>query len=262
MKILKISKVFLVVALATGLSSILSISAHAQEQLPEDNGLTSYHSSPRYRESESHPLRILGYVLHPVGWLAREVVFRPISYFASSTEVTRSVFGFREPFDYRKPECFSADDSTPDCRSVLPFNYETSSAIPEEGEISDAIAAVDSGRHVYFPDVNFDFNKRTLSSLGKGRTKQIAEMLKGDNNVTVVLQGHTDYKGSDAYNQKLGMDRAEAVKGELVALGVNPDRLSTVSFGESRPAVNEDSDWARAVNRRVETHVSEQVASR
>jgi len=71
----------------------------AQDLLPADNGLASYHSSPRYRESESHPLRVAAYVLHPIGWLAREVVFRPFSYFASSTETTRSVFGYREPFD-------------------------------------------------------------------------------------------------------------------------------------------------------------------
>ena len=40
----------------------------------------------------------------PLGWLAREAVFRPISYFASSTEVTRSVMGYREPYDFRQPE--------------------------------------------------------------------------------------------------------------------------------------------------------------
>ncbi|MCB0311192.1 MAG: hypothetical protein KDD42_08150, partial [Bdellovibrionales bacterium] len=50
----------------------------AQDQLPYDNGLSTYHSAPRYRESESHPLRVLAYVVHPVGWLAREVIFRPL----------------------------------------------------------------------------------------------------------------------------------------------------------------------------------------
>ena len=50
----------------------------AQDQLPYDNGLATYHTAPRYRESESHPLRIVAYALHPIGWALREGVFRPL----------------------------------------------------------------------------------------------------------------------------------------------------------------------------------------
>ncbi len=238
--------------------------AAAQDMLPADNGLATYHTSPRYRESESHPLRIVAYVLHPVGWVLREVIFRPFSYFASSTEVTRSVLGYREPFDYRQPECFSADDSVPDCRSVVPFNYDPSqddsSASSVVGTSSPDVVAV-GGKEVYLENVNFDFNKRTLNDLGKGRVKQVAELLKKDGNVKVVLQGHTDYKGTEAYNLKLGMDRAEAVRSELVALGVGAERLSTVTFGESQPLFAEQEDWARALNRRVEVHPGDVAAA-
>lgn len=221
----------------------------AQDHLPADNGLVSYHTAPRYRESESHPLRVLAYVVHPIGWVAREVIFRPLSYFASSTEVTRSVMGYREPFDYRQPECFSADDSTPDCRTLMPFNYDSiGGAGAGEG------AVVSSERAVYFPDVNFDFDSRSLNGLGKAKAAQVGQMLAKDQSVKVVLQGHTDYKGSDQYNMKLGMDRAEAVRKELVSLGVSAERLSTVSFGESQPLFAEQEDWARAANRRVEVH--------
>jgi outer membrane protein OmpA-like peptidoglycan-associated protein len=229
----------------------------AQDLLPADNGLASYHSSPRYRESESHPLRVAAYVLHPIGWLAREVVFRPFSYFASSTETTRSVFGYREPFDYRQPDCFSADDSSPDCRTIMPFNYDnpvtdgTGSAV--EGQ--PVAAAVASDRQVYMPDVNFDFDKRALNDLGRGRAHQLAALLKKEPGLKVVLQGHADFKGDDGYNQKLGMDRADALRQELVALGVPADRLSTISFGESQPLLADQEDWARAVNRRVEVSV-------
>lgn len=225
--------------------------ARAQDLLPADNGLEDYHTAPRWRETESHPLRILAYVVHPIGWVARELVFRPLSYFASSTEVTRSVMGYREPFDYRQPECFSADDSVPDCRSVLPFNYEQAGSGEAEATVAPAAA------RMYFPNVNFDFNKRTLNALGRGKVRQVADMLKGDMSVRVVLEGHADYMGTDAYNQKLGMDRAEAVRAELVRLGVAADRLATVTFGESRPLINEQTDDARAVNRRVEVNVDE-----
>lgn len=217
----------------------------AQDQLPADNGIATYHTSPRYRESESHPFRVLAYVVHPIGWVAREVLFRPLSYFASSSETRRSVMGYREPFDYRQPECFSADDSVPDCRSVQPFNYDSN-----EKEDTGTVVAE---RSVYFPNVNFDFDVRKLNQLGKGRVREIAKML-GEGDVKVVLQGHTDYMGSDKYNEKLGMDRAEAVRAELLSLGIAADRLSTVTFGETQPIFTEQEDWARAVNRRVEVH--------
>ncbi len=220
--------------------------AVAQDVLPADNGLATYHTAPRYRESESHPLRVAAYILHPVGWVLREAIFRPLSYFASSTEVTRSVMGYREPYDYRQPECFSADDSVPDCRSVAPFNYATSGASSRDGVVTS------SSHEVYFPDVNFDFDHSRLNDLGRGRTHQIANLLREDQHVHVVLQGHADFKGSDAYNQKLGLNRAEAVKRELTALGVPTERLSTVTFGKTQPALTESEDWARAVNRRVE----------
>ena len=150
----------------------------AQDRLPYDNGIFTYHTAPRYRDSESHPLRILAYAVHPIGWLARELVFRPISYFASSTEVTRSVMGYREPFDFRQPECFSADDSVPDCRAYPPYNYGAA----DEGKLTS-----DVERHVYFPDVNFDFNVRRLNDLGVGRAHQISQLLEKSPGVRVVL---------------------------------------------------------------------------
>ena len=253
MRTIKFFSISLLAALSLSVSMVNS--AVAQDVLPADNGLETYHTSPRYRESESHPLRVLAYVVHPVGWLLREGIFRPLSFFASSTEVTRSVMGYREPYDYRQPECFSADDSVPDCRSVQPFNYATA---PTN---DDDTAALDtsSTRQVYFPNVNFDFNKRTLNQLGRGRVQQIAQMLSESPNLKVVLQGHTDYKGTNKYNEKLGLDRAESVRQELIALGVPADRLSTVTFGETQPVYTEDTDWARAVNRRVEVQADAPV---
>ncbi|MCB0330916.1 MAG: OmpA family protein [Bdellovibrionales bacterium] len=246
--------VFVVVLAAFAL---LVMPVQAQDQLPRDNGISTYHSGPHYRESESHPLRVLGYVLHPIGWVAREVIFRPLSYFASSSETRRSVMGYRDPFDYRQPECFSSDHTSPDCRSVLPYNYDA--AAPEATEVVME-QVVEPVRQVYFPDVNFDFDKSHLSDLGKGRAYQIAELLKGESGVHVVLEGHTDFIGSEGYNEKLGTKRAEAVRTELVALGVPADRLSTVTFGKSQPLLAQETDWARAVNRRVEIHVDEATA--
>ena len=76
---------------------LIPTASFAQDQLPRDNGLATYHVAPHYRPSESHPLRIVGYVVHPIGWVLREVLFRPFSYFASSSETRRSVLGYRDP---------------------------------------------------------------------------------------------------------------------------------------------------------------------
>jgi outer membrane protein OmpA-like peptidoglycan-associated protein len=262
-------KALLTPLLSLGISA-LSLSAVptgllAQEVLPPDNGLTNYHTSPRYRESESHPFRVLAYIVHPIGWVAREVIFRPLSYFASSTEVTRSVMGYREPFDYRQPECFSADDSSPDCRSLAPFNYDGQvSEVAAVSEGSDGGIPVDSAvdatsiaaRQVYFPDVNYDFDIKKLNDLGRGRAHQIAQLLSKEPGLKVVLQGHADAIGSDTYNDQLGMARADALREELLALGVPAERLSTVTFGETQPVFSGEEPWARAVNRRVEVHVT------
>jgi outer membrane protein OmpA-like peptidoglycan-associated protein len=218
----------------------LNCVAVAQDTLPRDNGIYTYYTAPEWRESEAHPLRIAAYVLHPIGWALREGITRPLSYFASSTEVRRSVMGYRYPFDFRNPECFSSDDNLPDCRTVMPFNYQ----------VSDD---VDRATEIYFPNVNFDFDKRSLNPKGVEMVSKIASTLKKESNVKVVLQGHTDYIGSNAYNEVLGLDRANAVRDELVRLGVTIDRLSTVSFGETVPLVNDKGNDARAANRRVET---------
>jgi outer membrane protein OmpA-like peptidoglycan-associated protein len=227
---------------------VVSVS-HAQDTLPRDNSNITYYTQPEWRSSEVHPLRLAAYLLHPVGWVAREVIGRPISYFASSTPTRRSVMGYRYPYDYRQPECFSPSDTVPDCHTLAPFNYSLGTATEDTGDVAQS--------QVYFPNVNFDFDRRQLNTLGKGVAKRIAKKLMEEEGLKVVLQGHADYLGSENYNDVLGMDRAKALKTELMQLGVPEDRVSTVSFGETSPLVDEQTDEARAVNRRVEVHLAE-----
>ncbi len=229
----------------------VSTQSAAQDLLPRDNGVNPAHASPRWRESEEHPLRILAYALHPIGWLAREAVFRPLSAFAASTETTRSVMGFREPFDYRESSCFSTSDQAPNCHELLPY----SGIGNDSGEGQSADFDVAAARQVFFPDVNFEFNKSGLNNLGKARVKQMASLLESTPEMNVVVEGHTDFKGSDSYNLKLGEKRAAAVINELVQQGITSERLSPISYGESKPLYTEETDWARAANRRVQFSV-------
>ncbi len=234
----------------------MSSAAVAQDLLPRDNGIYNYHRAPRYRPSESHPLRIFAYLVHPIGWIAREGIFRPISAFTSSTTFTRSFFGYREPFDYREAECFSSSDAIPDCRQVPPYTNigGVAGSLVSGGPAEEDMA--DSGeRQVFFPDVNFEFDKAQLNDLGRGRVRQIAQLLASVPSLSVVIEGHTDFVGSDEYNQSLGERRAQAVISELVELGIDPNRLSPISYGEGKPVFTEEEDWARAVNRRVQFSV-------
>ena len=247
------ARIYLVlfILMSFGLVSV----ANAQDLLPRDNGIFSYHQPPRYRESEAHPLRFAAYIVHPVGWILREGIFRPFSAMASSTEFTRSFMGYREPFDYREPDCYSAD-STPDCRTIAPI----AGTLKAQGEQTAADTPADAStlgeRQVFIPDVNFEFDKAALNDLGKGRVRQIAQLLASVPSLNVVVSGHTDFKGSDTYNQELGMQRAQAVITELTELGIDPARMSPVSYGKSQPVFTEEEDWARAVNRRVQFSVS------
>lgn len=108
---------------------------------------------------------------------------------------------------------------------------------------------------VFFPDVAFRFDSAELSELGRGKIYLTAQKIKAKSDVLVIIGGHTDYIGSDDYNQKLGLHRAETVKLELVRLGVNPANMSVESSGESRPVIDQRTHWARAINRRVEIKV-------
>lgn len=232
-------------AVVMSVVSLMPYTAGAQDLLPEtdDAVMGDYHNSPRYRESESHPLRVLAYVVHPVGWVLREIIFRPLSYFAGSTPETKSVMGYREPFDFRTPSCFKHDDEVPNCRSISPFDYNK----PVSEESEDKV--------IYLPDVNFDFNKRSLNKRGKEKVREVAELLKREGPVEVVLEGNTDKRGTEDYNQKLGLGRAESVKAELARQGVPGQKMKTISYGETRPLFNEDEEWAYAANRRVAVRV-------
>lgn len=103
--------------------------------------------------------------------------------------------------------------------------------------------------------VHFEFDKYVLTPLGKEVLDSAAGTLKKYPNVKVVLEGHTCSCGTERYNYALGMRRAQAVKDHIVQKGISPSRLSTVSYGELRPAVVERTKADHARNRRVEFNV-------
>jgi outer membrane protein OmpA-like peptidoglycan-associated protein len=100
--------------------------------------------------------------------------------------------------------------------------------------------------------VHFDFDKANIRSDSVPILREAANTLKENPSVHVVVEGHTDSKGTEAYNQRLSLRRAEAVKDYLVKLGVSASRLTVRGKGESQPVASNDTEEGRAENRRVE----------
>jgi len=104
-------------------------------------------------------------------------------------------------------------------------------------------------------DVLFDFDKAVIKPEGKSKLDDLAAKVKAINLEVVIAIGHTDSIGSDAYNQKLSVRRAESVKAYLVSKGVEPNRIYTEGKGEKQPVASNKTADGRQKNRRVEIEV-------
>ncbi len=103
--------------------------------------------------------------------------------------------------------------------------------------------------------VHFDFDKAVIRPDAVPVLDEAVEVLKAQGGVAVIVEGHTDSVGSEAYNKKLSLRRADSVRRYLVKHGIPADRVTTEGFGESRPVASNDTADGRAQNRRVELRV-------
>lgn len=100
--------------------------------------------------------------------------------------------------------------------------------------------------------VNFDFNSALIQPASYPLLDQVAELLREHEDWSIMLEGHTDNIGTDAFNKDLSSRRAAAVQAYLVSKGVAAGRLSSQGFGFDRPVASNDTQGGRALNRRVE----------
>lgn len=105
-------------------------------------------------------------------------------------------------------------------------------------------------------NVLFDFDKSDLTPAAKAQLDTLMDKLRNADVVSIKVIGHTDSKGSDAYNQALSERRASIVAAYLLSQGLAPNKLTSEGRGESEPVADNASDEGRAENRRVELHIN------
>jgi len=105
-------------------------------------------------------------------------------------------------------------------------------------------------------NIYFDFDRSNIRPDYQPVMEGIAEWLNRNGHKQLLIEGHCDERGTSEYNLALGERRSLSVRKYLVGLGISPDRLHTISYGEEKPAVSGHDESAWAENRRAEFKVS------
>jgi peptidoglycan-associated lipoprotein len=127
---------------------------------------------------------------------------------------------------------------------------EEKEEVKEEVVVKEEVAVYKTPDMVMQEDIYFDFDKSTLTPTAQDNLLQKAEWLRENPDATVTIEGNCDDRGTNEYNLALGDRRAESAKAFLVDLGIDPSRLTTISYGEERPVDPRQNEEAWAKNRR------------
>jgi len=117
------------------------------------------------------------------------------------------------------------------------------------------IATPTSEKVTFAADAFFDFDKAVLKPEGRAKLDDLVGKMSGLNLEVIIAVGHTDSIGTEAYNQRLSVRRADAVKAYLVSKGIEKNRVYTEGKGEKQPVASNKTAEGRAKNRRVEIEV-------
>ena len=117
------------------------------------------------------------------------------------------------------------------------------------------IAAEGEDKILELKYINFQTGSANLTEDSRYEVDYAAELMKRYPDLNFELGGHTDNTGEAAMNRELSQARADAVRAELIAMGVSPDRLTAVGYGATRPMADNDTEEGRAQNRRTELKI-------
>ncbi len=136
------------------------------------------------------------------------------------------------------------------------FNYDlTQEKTYRESRLEIGLSPVASGVSFSIRNILFDFDSYRIRPESKPELARLADFMKHHPNISVIIQGHTDDRGSQSYNQELSQRRAQAVMQALIEMGVDAKRMKAVGFGETRPLVENTDEEHRQMNRRVEIKI-------
>lgn len=144
----------------------------------------------------------------------------------------------------------SKDKTTTDPEVTEPTTIEEPDDVVDD-EMSVGDSGVEDVKMPVVGDVFFDYDKFALSADSRSALENNARQLRDASSFDIVIEGHCDERGTNAYNLALGEKRAKAAKDYLVSLGVSPRRVTTVSYGEERPFEKGNNERAWAKNRRA-----------
>jgi peptidoglycan-associated lipoprotein len=100
-------------------------------------------------------------------------------------------------------------------------------------------------------DVFFDFDRYEVRAGDKGTLDENAKWLKSNQSALLLIEGHTDERGTNEYNLALGERRAKATRDYLVSVGIDEGRITVISYGEERPVCTDKTEACWAKNRRA-----------
>ncbi len=121
----------------------------------------------------------------------------------------------------------------------------------QEAKADDMLAAINKeGKIALY--INFETSKAEINPESQGIIEQVAKMMTLDNTLKISVEGHTDNAGNPKTNQKLSESRANAVMQGIIAKGISKNRLSAKGWGPTKPLADNNTEDAKARNRRVE----------
>ncbi len=114
------------------------------------------------------------------------------------------------------------------------------------------LVPIEIGQVVRLNNVFFDFDKADLRSESFVELDRVVKLLEENPSIEIEMSAHTDSRGSDEYNFKLSDNRARSVMEYILSKGIEPNRITSQGYGETKPVVDNDTDENRQLNRRVE----------
>ena len=175
---------------------------------------------------------------------------------SSNGTIARSAFDLCWHTNYWTPaDAVAGCDGAIAKKEAAPAAAQTTAPVTAAKPAPMKKPMVTAEKVTFAADAFFDFDKSVLKPEGKAKLDDLTSKLSAINLEVIIAVGHTDAIGSDAYNQKLSVRRAEAVKAYLISKGVEANRVYTEGKGKKQPIADNKTAEGRAKNRRVEIEV-------